>query len=259
MRHKTLPMKRIGIVGLGLIGGSLLKALRVHDSDLMLLTVDQESDESLALVDEQVDSLELLANVVDCLILAVPISVVTLLTTRIAKATKDRKNPLLVLDVASVKRKIAANFEQLSSATVEFVATHPMAGSEKLGFSHSRAGLFINAPWVVAPHGRNTQDGLEKAKGVIECVGATPIFMEATAHDRVMAMVSHVPAILAKSYLEFVRKHCPEMEKIIGPGFRSFTRIAHSNPKMRQEIAQENKKEIQHTLFCWMQGIMFDK
>ncbi|MGA8164331.1 MAG: prephenate dehydrogenase/arogenate dehydrogenase family protein [Waddliaceae bacterium] len=257
-QRKECPFGKIGILGLGLMGGSLLKGLKAKNSHLQVMTCRlPNQDDRLAkesgLLDRQFDSLQELVKAVDCLILAVPISAVPSLAHQLSKLA----GRFLVLDIAGVKGEIARLFQTLSSKNIEFVATHPMAGSEKEGFQHSQAGLFIDAPWIIASHANNTEQGLKKVAGLVEFLGANPLQMTPAEHDRLAAAASHIPGVVAKSYLDFVLHVCPEAEQIAGPGFRSFTRIARGQSRMRQEIADANQKEIELLLHQWIKTWAF--
>ena len=259
-KKKRTSIKKIGILGHGLIGGSILRALKTQGGKLSISAVarddlDFEQAWNSGLIDNIFSTLKEMVSEVDCLVLAVPITEVLSLASEIANITKGDGKGLLVVDVASVKGEIATVFESLTHLGVEFVATHPMAGSEKMGFSSSMSSLFIDAPWVITPHTRNSKKGVAAIKSLVKLMGARPVIMEASQHDKYAALLSHVPGILAKSYLDFVDQLIPNVEDLCGPGFRSFTRVAHSNPRMRKEIAKANKKEIDLALSQWGETI----
>lgn len=210
---------KIGIIGAGLMGGSLFKSLGGT-----LLGMDWQ---------ERVHEF-------DVLFLAVPISAILEIG---AKIRSDR--PLLVIDVGSVKGKIAEEFEKWTKGPIEFVATHPMAGKEQSGFMHSDAALFQNAIWVVTPHRKNSEEALRAVETLIRKTGAAPIRMDAEEHDRKAALVSQLPYLLSKALFEFVD---PDSAKMAGPGFKSMIRLAHDNPEMRKEIGIYNRDHIRHAL-----------
>ncbi len=254
-RRKNSPFKRIGIIGHGIIGGSIIKALKAKSAKTTISTIKRESLDfkdayKSGLIDKAYNNLSDLIDNVDLVILATPISKVVNYAKQISKLAKK---PLLVMDVASVKVDISDAFKTLTNEHVELIATHPMSGSEKKGFLGAQANLFINAPWIITAHKQNSQKGLNKVKEFIAFLGAKPKNMDPLDHDKKKALISHVPAIISKSYFDYVKKVFPGFEKIQGPGFLSFTRIAKSNPRMRKEIAEINKKAIANVLSKWME------
>lgn len=216
---------KIGIIGLGLIGGSIAKGL--------------EGKKEILLGEEHLEE-------VDILVLAVPLSAILEIGEKLA--ARQRKRPLIIFDVGSVKGEIARRFEALSSPWIEFVATHPMAGKEESGFEHSDAALFQGAPWIVTPHAKNTEAGLGAVEEIIRLLGARPLRMSGADHDRRAALVSHVPYLLSKALLAFAEERDPACLAMAGPGFRSMTRLAKDNPEMRREIGAMNEKNIRHEL-----------
>ena len=246
---------RVGIIGMGLIGGSIAKAERARrPKGFVAALAFRSGDAKKALkagsVDQISPDLSSLLAEVDVLILAVPLSQIIPLARRIAK---DAKRPLVVLDVGSVKGSIAKEFEKLSRDGVEFLATHPMAGSEKAGFDASDEGLFEGAPWVVVPHAKNRPQTMRKAAAWIRGLGARPLTMGAEEHDEKAALISHLPGLISQALFQFVETQDSSALKMAGPGFRSMTRLAHSNPQLRSEIARFNRKHIDRLWKKWLQ------
>src|SRR5690606_34512451 len=103
----------------------------------------------------------------------------------------------LVIDVASVKKSVTNVFSVLSDANVEFVATHPMAGTEFSGFNHARKGLFKSKPWIICPHEDNAADSIDFVKNFVDSFGAYTRVMDADTHDRHAAAVSHSVIVLS--------------------------------------------------------------
>ena len=230
LKLNPLTVSQIGIIGLGLMGGSILKALEgkkeiVSGSDLL-----QKLDE------------------IDVLFLAVPISSILEIGEKVARLTESRTQPLVVIDIGSVKKEIAKQFQSFTKGAVEFVASHPMAGKHQSGFEYSEKDLFKEAPWVVTPHEKNTESVLTEVEALIRLIGARPLRMSAEEHDRRASLVSHVPYLISKALLEFVSHQDPQSIAMAGPGFQSMTRLAHDNPALRAEIALYNQENIGNTL-----------
>lgn len=254
------PFRRIGIIGVGLMGGSILKALKTKDASIEVRTLAHPcKEDSLACEEEWIsqtsESISDLIQNSDLIILASPISTIIPLAEEI-KQHADPIKKLIVMDIASVKGGIVEAFEKLSNEHIEFIGTHPMAGKEKSGFANSQATLFVSRPWVITPHQNNLFYEIEKIKELIRYLGAEPICLEANVHDQQAALVSHLPTILSKSYFDFVNAVDPASLSISGPGFQAFTRLAHDNQEMRTEICSHNKKAIQDFLDQWLAYII---
>lgn len=239
---------KCSILGLGLMGGSIAKALK--EKGFYLSTLKRE-EENHALIDKEYTSLQEMLKETDIVILATPLSAIFPLAEEIASLSEDLKHPLIVIDIGSVKTQIAELFESLNSENIEFVATHPMAGLEKSGYEHSTASLFSEAPWVITPHDKNREGTLAEVEGFIRIFGAHPIRLTPAEHDEQAALISHLPYLISVRLLNFVKKKDPASLKIAGPGFKSMTRLASDNPELRAEIAHYNKERIQRLLKDW--------
>lgn len=216
-------MKKIGIIGSGLMGGSIFQGI---EGSILF------GDDWKRRIEE-----------VDFLILAVPIPAILEIAEEISHLPV--KKPLIVLDIGSVKGPIAKKFEEKTKGSLEFVASHPMAGREKNGYEHSDPALFEGAVWVITPHEKNSEAALQKVEGVIHQLKSIPIRMEAEEHDRRAAMISQLPYLISKTLRDFVD---PESLAMAGPGFKSMVRLANDNPEMRKEIYRYNRKNIDRCL-----------
>ncbi|MBI5346489.1 MAG: prephenate dehydrogenase/arogenate dehydrogenase family protein [Chlamydiae bacterium] len=210
--------KKILIIGLGLMGGSIEKCLKEKGIEV---TLDEKEN-------------------VDLAVIATPLSTIIPIAKKI-------KAPL-VIDIGSLKADITKAFEEMTSKNFEFVATHPMAGSEKQGYENSQADLFIGASWVITPHKKNSDKNLKKVEHFIELLGAKPLFMDPKIHDRRVALISQLPFTLSKMLFDFVNEKDPESLSMAGPGFKSMTRLKDDNPKMRKEMTLLNEKAFKEFL-----------
>jgi len=252
-RYPNQPFRRIGIIGVGLMGGSICKGIKTKDSSIQIGALTHASEDDFLAqqggwIDQTYSTIEDLIQNSDLIIFASPISTIIPLAEEIKLKTTSR---LIVIDIASVKEEIVEAFEKLSCENMEYISTHPMAGKEKRGFVNSQATLFANRPWIIVPHKKNSSSGIESIKELIRFLGSEPICLEAKVHDQQAALVSHLPSILAKSYFDFVRSMDPESLKIAGPGFQAFTRLANDNNEMREEISKSNQ-HIQGFLKKWL-------
>lgn len=258
-----MPFRRIGIIGLGLMGGSICQAIKLKDSSIAIDSITHPSnDHSLALEQGLINrihpSLSDLAQHCELIILASPLSTIIDYAREISHLNNSH-HKLLVIDIASVKQEIVQTFQQLSSVNLEFLSTHPMAGREKNGLANSQATLFVDQPWIISPHKNNTLQSIQRIQALILYLGATPLLLEAAIHDRQTCLVSHLPGILSKAYLDFVKSVDEECLNITGPGFKDFTRLAHDNKTLRADIAKFNKKNISQQSNQWHEFLRSQK
>jgi len=244
LQYMSKQFQKVGIIGLGLIGGSIAKALKAKG--YYVATVKSKSPDvakARKVIDRVFPTLNALIQEVDLLVLATPLSTIIPIAREIAS---DRR--LLVIDVGSVKGEIVREFERLTKGSVEFLSTHPMAGNEKSGFAASDPKLLEDAPWIIVPHAKNKT----KIASWIRMLGAKPLTMEADEHDRKTALVSHLPALISKTLWDFVQAKEPSSVKIAGPGFRSMTRLAHGNQQLMNEIEKANQIQIERLWKEWL-------
>lgn len=255
-RYADFPFRSVGFIGFGLIGGSIAKAIKTKKPDV-LINVLEKDDLSEQWIDNICSSPHELALHSDLILLATPISCIIPYADEIAKLAQDKTlhktHPLIIVDVASVKADIVSHFEKLSHPLLEFIGTHPVGGKEVSGLENSAATLFVNRPWIIVPHSANTENNLEKIEQMIRFCGSNPLYLEKHQHDRHLALVSHLPAFLARSFFKFVQESNPQALESAGPGFASFTRLAHDNPVLYQEILETNRPNIDRYRMEWIE------
>ena len=218
---------KIGIVGLGLIGGSIYKAL----SDLHeVIGVSESQNGSENNITNDMSALK------DCDIVFV--------ATHMNKTlgVLDKLNSILdentvVADVCSLKSFLADKVYNYI-----FVPTHPMAGTEKTGFENSFKELFNGAKWVVCK--KYCPENLKK---VIEQMGAQIIFASPQEHDEAAALISHMPMIIAQAIFKSAEDNNLAL-KLASSGFRDMTRLAISNEEMAQDMVNMNYENIQNAI-----------
>ncbi len=242
-------IKIIGVIGLGLMGGSLVKAVKAHLPHIKIHAIrDRRRDLRLALrarcIDRVHSSMEGLVAQADMIIIATPIDAVIPVARMIKRCESPRTSKLLVIDIASVKANIADTFQSLTSPYIEFLPTHPMAGSEKIGFQFSAADFFVKRPWIITPHQRTTSRGVRIAQMFIRSLGSTCFSVSPLKHDQYVAFVSHLPFLLATYLFSFISTHQQRALKLAGSGFESMTRLASGSVEMHEEILILNKKNI---------------
>jgi prephenate dehydrogenase len=252
LKYDTLTLRRIGIIGLGLMGGSLCKALKTKDPSIHIASLIHSSDDYRAAcregwIDRECKSSKELVDAVDLVIIATPISTVISLAQEIKAASKK----LLVLDLASVKSQITSAFEAMTDDAFQYISSHPMAGKEIGGFQNSEVLLFVERPWIIVPHKKNEMEALKQVEELVRFVGAKPVYLDAEQHDKKTALISHIPSILSEAFFQFVQEVDSSSTQIAGPGFCSFTRLKSENPLLREEIIRHNTTNIQEYLKQW--------
>lgn len=234
----------VAVVGLGLVGGSLARALTARG--YRVIGVDRQSVRRAArragAVAATAGAVERVANA-DVVVLAAPPSANRTLLRRLARVARP---DLVITDVGSVKGPIVRDAGRLGLRA--FVGGHAMAGSERRGFGASSVDLFRDAAWWLVPasDGRATR----AVRTLVRAVGARPRTIDAAAHDRVVAFLSHVPQLTSWALLENARAD-PVARRFLssaGPGFQDMTRLAHSPRDLWREILHENQAEVERAL-----------
>lgn len=222
--------EKIGIVGLGLIGGSLALALR-GKYDVIALSRNPETT-AYALGCGMINGVaESYSDFSDCraVIVCVPIGLVKRTVTELAALLPD----VLISDVGSVKG-------MLCGIPGRVIGGHPMAGTEQSGVRAAKERLLENAYYILTDYNGNPED-LEFMKKLVKEVGAIPVVMSAEAHDRLVGKISHVVHIAAYSLVNSVMTGD---EKIVGSGFMDTTRIASSSPEFWNTVCSLNRENI---------------
>jgi prephenate dehydrogenase len=235
----------VAVVGLGLVGGSLARALTRGGWEVV--GVDREPVRRRALrsgaISASAARLEQAARECDIVVLAAPPDA-NLRLLRRAAAVGARA---AVTDVGSVKAPILREARRLGLK--RFVGGHPMAGTERRGFATSSADLFRGRPWIVCEDGA-PRPASALVRRMIRAAGARPVAMDARAHDRVMAFLSHVPQLVAWALLDAARSDpvAARHLHVAGPGFWSMTRLARSPRPLWREVLGQNEPEVARAL-----------
>ena len=238
----------VAIVGLGLIGGSIAKDLHAHHPDMPLYAIDPNDHAVETAVDEGIiDEGISYADLGACarlVILAPPIDKVEETAYRVHDALRKPHQRLferyVVTDTASIKAPIARLFEELATPEADFVASHPMAGTEFAGFAHARKDLFRAKPWIICPHPANQATSLDTVGALIRDLGGKLRTIDARTHDEQAGLVSHAVIMLSNVIFDFVATRHPEALELAGDGFTSTTRLASGNPELHSSIVAHN-------------------
>lgn len=239
----------ICIIGLGLIGGSWVKALRERGVVGVVKGFDRNEDSmqqavQLGIIDEYVKSAALAVVGADVVILSVPILACKDILIEIKPFLSASA---IVTDVGSVKGNVAVDIREVFGVDqCNFVLGHPIAGSEKSGIKAADSNLYENHTVILTPMAATDADALSTVKYLWQAVGAKVEEMGVEHHDEVLAATSHLPHLLAYSLVDTLA-HSHENKEIFNyaaGGFRDFTRIAASSPKMWHDIFTANKYAV---------------
>ncbi len=249
---KEMPFQRIAVVGLGLVGGSLVKSFRRNTPARKLVGVD--SRDILAGAREYLDDAfepENLAAAVrdaDLVFLATPINAILNLLPEVAKTICSGT---VVTDVGSTKSVIVEQAQKHFSGERFFIGGHPLAGREKGGWENARADLFENAAYVLTPQSNFPAHLSEALTQLLQTLGARVIKLDPAAHDRLVADISHLPQLLAVALMNFIGRDnaSPELAlQLAGGGFRDMTRLAASPHAIWQDILNSNRANVRKNL-----------
>jgi prephenate dehydrogenase len=235
--------EKIGIVGLGLIGGSIALAARQIWPASLVIAVDNkdvlETAMRLHAIDVAADDPVVLAEV-DIVILAAPIRQNIELLSELDEHVRQRA---VVTDTGSTKRAIVAAARTLPPK-LTFIGGHPLGGSAKGGLENARPDLFKGRPWLLTPMG-DTGDAFDKLTAFVKALGAVPRSIDAAAHDRVLAFLSHVPQLTASALMQVVGEAVGQDGlALAGRGLADTTRLASSPAEIWRDIAATNADEI---------------
>ena len=240
-------MKRVAIVGLGLIGGSLGLALKAHVPEMEVIGVARREETAAearerGAVDRAGTDLGLIVQA-DLVVIACPLAVTAAVIEEAMPYLADGAH---VTDVGSVKGAVVDHaLSVLDPERNPFLGGHPMAGKEVGGIGNADPGLFRGRPWVLTPTGPIDAVWDEFLEAVRQ-VGGVPMFMPAAKHDRYVAMISHLPFLLSAAYLVSVagEEDWEEAAELASSGFRDFSRLGAGDPEMYSAIAGLNREEV---------------
>lgn len=243
---------KIGFIGLGLIGGSIAKAIRQYYPDYEIVAFDKNK-ETLALaiqesvIDTAAAAIDGNFQGADYIFLCAPVAYNTAYLKQLREFLSE---DCILTDAGSVKQNI---HKEVSALHLEpyFIGGHPMAGSEKTGFSNSKAMLIENAYYVLTPSAGVSPEKIARYETFVQSLHAIPIILDYRQHDYVTGTISHLPHIIASSLVNYVKSTDTKeelMKNLAAGGFRDITRIASSSPVMWQHICLANRENLSKIL-----------
>lgn len=248
-----MARSRITIVGTGLIGASIGLGLAARkDRDYELVGIDRDRQNAreakrLGAVDREVDSYEEALENAGLVILAVPVNAARQI---FQDAGQYFAQGAIVTDTCSTKADILRWAGEFLPEGVHFVGGHPMAGREQSGPGAATGTLFKDATWAVTPSIRADEKAVGVILGMIEMLGAVPLYIDPAEHDTYAAAISHLPILISVGLFRMVRdsQGWEDASLLAGPAFRDLTRLASGDPTMSRDIMATNRDAVIHWL-----------
>lgn len=255
----SMELFTFGFIGLGLIGGSIAKAIKAVHPQAHIIAYDvnpQMVTEALAegTADEAVFEINDAFHSCDMIFLCAPVAVnnqnLSVLKPYLAPNT-------LLTDVGSVKTPIFSTIRELGLEQ-QFIGGHPMAGSEKSGFSNANPLILENAFYILAPTAEVSTEAVVAYQTLVKEIGALPLILTCKEHDYVTAAISHVPHLIAAALVNLVHDKDTKdatMKLVAAGGFKDITRIASSSPQMWESICLSNADNIADLLDAYIASL----
>jgi len=240
-------MNKICIVGVGLIGGSLAKAIirskqATHVIGFGRDALRLQAAKNNGVITGYSTDIKEALNGADMVVVATPVgsfkSILKSIQPHIDGST-------VITDVGSTKASVIKVVKSVfGHLPRNFVPAHPIAGKEKSGFEASDGDLFVKRKVIITPTESSSVEAVEAVKNVWQAVGATVDMMSAASHDELLGMTSHLPHMLAFSIMNYLISQHPSASLYAAGGFRDFSRIASGDPIMWRDICLNNKEAI---------------
>ena len=254
-----MTIQTIGFAGLGLIGGSIAKAIRRVHPNMNIIAFDTDRQSlTAALADHTLnqahDTLSSGFSQCDIIFLCAPVNI-NVKNLQILKNIAGKN--CIFTDVGSVKSPIHEEVRKLHMEDC-FIGGHPMAGSEKSGYANASDRLLENAYYILTPTSQAPSAAVDTLTELVRSISALPVVLNARHHDQITAAISHLPHIIAYTLVNLVRTSDDEdenMRMLSAGGFKDITRIASSSPVMWQQICNENKENLLDTLNTYIHSL----
>ncbi|MDA9058618.1 prephenate dehydrogenase/arogenate dehydrogenase family protein [Candidatus Thioglobus sp.] len=240
-------INKITIIGVGLIGGSLAKAIKENNLAKVVFGFGRdlnrlEKAQKANVIDQFSTNLKDAINDSDIVIIATPVGSFQEILSEIKPFLTSK---IVISDVGSTKTNIASIVSQtLGGYSNYFIPAHPIAGKEKSGFEASEANLFNSRKVIITPLETSNPDSISLIQKMWEGTGADVDFMSPESHDELLGMTSHLPHMLAFSLVNYLISKNPSASIYAAGGFKDFSRIASGDAVMWRDICIQNKDQI---------------
>lgn len=242
-------MKKVGIIGLGLIGGSLALALKnkykgevyVYGYDVSKEAVEKAL--SAGAIDEELKSAGEVAQASELTVVATPLESIEEVLRTIGAFQGPES---VITDVCSLKKKVVELSQRLLQYPENFIGGHPMAGSEKGGFDAAHHEIFLGRPYIITPTESTAEKAIKEAHWLIKSIGAKPVTLSAEEHDLAVAFNSHLTHVISWAIVSLALKDrtAEVAARFGGPSYRDMTRVSMSSPSLWSNILSENREKV---------------
>ncbi len=254
-----MKLQTIGFVGLGLIGGSIAKAIKEFHPEIQIMAYMRSTDTLIdaaneGTVDIPCTTVDAQFAACDCIFLCAPVATNAAYLGLLKEIIKE---DCILTDVGSTKTDIHEKVAELG-LEAHFIGGHPMAGSEKTGYANAKRHLIENAYYILTPSPQIPQTTVDFFVDFIASLKALPLVLDYQQHDFITASVSHLPHLIASTLVNLVRDLDSEeelMKRIAAGGFKDITRIASSSPEMWEQICMTNEPNISKVLGLYIQSL----
>ena len=255
-----MHVKKLALIGCGLIGGSFALALKRAQaiervSGFSASLSSREKALSLHVIDESANSIQEAVQGADLVLVAVPVNAIEACLSNIRESLSDEA---LVMDVGSTKHQITLAAQRALKERLHcFVPAHPIAGKERHGVAHAEATLFDHHKTILTPTPQSDAHLVALAKQVWQTIGSTVSIMSPEEHDQALAAISHLPHLIAFAAVNAIAQQDQRdlFLSLAGPGFRDFSRIAASAPSVWVDIFLSNPNEVLDQLSMFKKAI----
>ena len=240
-------INKITIVGVGLIGGSLARALKEKNLAKTVFGYGRdrsrlEEAKKSNIIDDYSTQIEEAVNHADIIVIATPVGTFRNIFNEVKPLIA---NDVIISDVGSTKTNIVDIAKEiLGDKSQCFVPAHPIAGKEKSGFEASDGNLYNGKKVIITPIEDNSSESIQVIESMWKNVGAEVDFMSPQSHDDLLGMTSHLPHMLAFSLVNYLVDQNPSASIYAGGGFKDFSRIASGDAVMWRDICLQNKDKI---------------
>ena len=240
---------RIGIIGLGLIGGSIGLALKLtnwRDAEVVGYVRRPETGSTalrLGAIDKASSNLEETIEGADLVIIATPVLAIKDIFKELSSYLPSES---IVTDAASTKVQVLSWAEELLPPHVSFIGGHPMAGREIAGIAAAQPDLFRNCTYCLTPSSRAKPEAVQLMADMVESLGAIPMPISAEEHDSLVAGISHLPLLLSVALVSATSRNpaWPKMSQLASSGYRDITRLASGSPEVNSHMCLTNQTPI---------------